>query len=125
MYLSREEKAHNIKAFFFYPFFFFICLLEENIAQYKLHSKILCLIITKQTINMGYAKNDSKAANASSVEIPFDMPVIDYKGMHGNPEERAKWLKELDRGFQTYGFCYLSNSTISEELLEEAFEWVS
>ncbi|TLS22134.1 uncharacterized protein PpBr36_09580 [Pyricularia pennisetigena] len=72
---------------------------------------------------MGYAKNDSKAANASSVEIPFDMPVIDYKGMHGSPEERAKWLNELDKGFQTYGFCYLSNSTISEELLEEAFEW--
>lgn len=74
---------------------------------------------------MGASHYTSEAKEAVSVEIPFDMPVIDYAGLCGSPEERAKWLDELDRGFQTYGFVYLSNSSIPEEMLEEAFEWVS
>ncbi|KAL7940660.1 hypothetical protein V8C42DRAFT_362132 [Trichoderma barbatum] len=72
---------------------------------------------------MGASHYTSEVKEAASVEIPFDMPVIDFAGLSGSPEERARWLDELDRGFQTYGFVYLSNSSIPEELVEEAFEW--
>ncbi|KAK5989592.1 2-oxoglutarate-dependent dioxygenase lolO1 [Cladobotryum mycophilum] len=72
---------------------------------------------------MGYSNSTSNTPEAASVEIPFDMPVIDYAAMHGSPEERAKWLDELDKGFQTYGFVYLANSSIPQEMVDKAFEW--
>ncbi|KAI9147087.1 oxoglutarate iron-dependent dioxygenase [Paramyrothecium foliicola] len=69
------------------------------------------------------AKYAEAADDAATVDVPFDMPVIDFAGLQGPPEERKKWLQELDRGFQTYGFVYLSNSSISQDMVDEAFEW--
>lgn len=60
------------------------------------------------------------------MEIPIDMPIIDFEAMtNGSPEERTKQLEELDKGFMTYGFVYLSNSSVPQEVVDEAFEWVS
>lgn len=58
------------------------------------------------------------------MEIPVDMPVIDFKAMtNGSLEERARQLDEMDKGFMTYGFVYLKNSSVPQQMVDEAFEW--
>jgi hypothetical protein len=75
---------------------------------------------------MGYSNFNSKVVEDVSMENPIDMPVVDFEAMiNGSPEERTNQIDVLDKGFMTYGFVYLSNSSIPQEMVDEAFDWVS
>ncbi|KAH8597684.1 hypothetical protein B0O99DRAFT_567851 [Bisporella sp. PMI_857] len=56
-------------------------------------------------------------------EEPADIPVIDFSLLHGTPEQRQAALKLLDESFQSHGFVYLSNHTIDQKIVDQAFEW--
>ncbi len=54
-----------------------------------------------------------------------NIPVVDFKLLSaGTPKERKNALKQLDEAFQTYGFIYLSNHSIGQEMVDEAMSWV-
>lgn len=54
-----------------------------------------------------------------------EIPVVDFSLFQGSPEQRKEALKLLDHSFQTQGLVYLSNHTIPQRMIDEAFEWVS
>ena len=54
-----------------------------------------------------------------------DLPILDYSKLTGASDEKRLALRQLDEAFQTYGFMYLENHSVPQELIEEAFEWVS
>lgn len=57
---------------------------------------------------------------------PANIPVVDFNLLSsGTPQERNAALKQLDDAFQTFGFIYLSNHSIPQEMVAEAFAWVS
>ena len=56
---------------------------------------------------------------------PANVPNVDFQALKGQGEARTLALKQLDRAFKTYGFVYISNHPISEQLVDEAFNWVS
>lgn len=56
---------------------------------------------------------------------PANIPVIDFRALTSeNAQERKDALNQLDEAFQTYGFIYLSNHSIGQKLVDEAFFWV-
>jgi isopenicillin N synthase-like dioxygenase len=55
---------------------------------------------------------------------PANIPVVDFKKLSGNPEERKVTLQQLDDAFKSFRFIYLSNHTIPQEIVDEAFSWV-
>ncbi|KAJ0419631.1 hypothetical protein BJY00DRAFT_324204 [Aspergillus carlsbadensis] len=56
---------------------------------------------------------------------PANIPVIDFKALSaGAPQERKDALDQLDQAFQTYGFIYLSNHGIGQEMVDEAMSWI-
>lgn len=56
---------------------------------------------------------------------PANIPVIDFRALTSeNVQERKNALDQLDDAFQTYGFIYLSNHSIGQKLVDEAFSWV-
>ncbi|KAF1847419.1 Clavaminate synthase-like protein [Cucurbitaria berberidis CBS 394.84] len=54
---------------------------------------------------------------------PAKIPVVDFEKLSGNPEERKVSLQQMDDAFKSFGFIYLSNHTIRQELVDEAFTW--
>lgn len=54
-----------------------------------------------------------------------EIPVVDFSLFQGTPEQRKAALELLDYSFQTQGLVYLSNHTIPQAIVDEAFEWVS
>ncbi|GAQ41672.1 hypothetical protein AtubIFM55763_011653 [Aspergillus tubingensis] len=55
---------------------------------------------------------------------PANIPVVDFRALTSeNPRERKDALNQLDEAFQTYGFIYLSNHSIGQKLVDEAFSW--
>ncbi|GBF59789.1 sexual differentiation process protein [Trichophyton mentagrophytes] len=55
---------------------------------------------------------------------PANIPIIDFRALTSeNPGERKGALNQLDEAFQTYGFIYLSNHSIGQKLVDEAFSW--
>lgn len=64
-------------------------------------------------------------SDAVSSNVPIDLSVIDYRQFSSqSPEIRNGALKQLDEAFQKYGFIYLSNYSIPQDLVDEAFQWV-
>ena len=61
---------------------------------------------------------------SNSYEEPADIPVVDYRQLHGGPEEREMALGQIDESFQSFGFLYLSQDSIPQEMVDEAFAWV-
>lgn len=59
------------------------------------------------------------------LDEPADIPVIDFRQLNGTQNERSVAFKYLDDAFQSLGFIYLSNHSIPQKLIDEAFEWVS
>ena len=60
----------------------------------------------------------------TSVE-PANIPVIDFRALSSEDiRERKDALNQLDKAFQTYGFIYLSNHSIGQKMVDEAFSWV-
>lgn len=52
---------------------------------------------------------------------PANIPVVNFSLLSsGAPQERNESLKQLDDAFQTYGFIYLSNHSIPQEMVAEA-----
>ncbi|GKZ47680.1 hypothetical protein AbraIFM66951_011239 [Aspergillus brasiliensis] len=55
---------------------------------------------------------------------PANIPVVDFRALSSrNSQERKDALNQLDEAFQTYGFIYLSNHSIGQKLVDEAFSW--
>ncbi|KAJ5170830.1 Oxoglutarate/iron-dependent dioxygenase [Penicillium coprophilum] len=55
---------------------------------------------------------------------PAQVPVIDFQTLSaGTPQERKDALQQLDDAFQSVGLIYLSNHSIGQDLVEEAFSW--
>ncbi|KAI9371607.1 hypothetical protein BJX61DRAFT_534632 [Aspergillus egyptiacus] len=55
---------------------------------------------------------------------PANIPVVDFRALTSeNSQERKAALNQLDQAFQTYGFIYLSNHSIGQKLVDEAFSW--
>lgn len=61
---------------------------------------------------------------AESVEKPIELPIIDFAALQGGENKCSRAAAELDQGFQTYGFVYLANHGIPQEMVDEAFYWV-
>ncbi|KFY80240.1 hypothetical protein V499_00868 [Pseudogymnoascus sp. VKM F-103] len=57
------------------------------------------------------------------LDEPADIPVIDFRQLNGTQNERSVAFKYLDDAFQSLGFIYLSNHSIPQKLIDEAFEW--
>lgn len=56
---------------------------------------------------------------------PAEIPVIDFQTLSsGTLQERKNALKQLDDAFQSAGLIHLSNHSIGQDLVEEAFAWV-
>lgn len=56
---------------------------------------------------------------------PADIPVIDFQTLStGTPQKRKTALKQLDDAFQSVGLIHLSNHSIGQDLVDEAFAWV-
>ncbi|KAK8857337.1 thymine dioxygenase [Apiospora arundinis] len=59
-----------------------------------------------------------------SSEVPVDMPVIDFeKLVANNTREQELEFQILDGSLRTYGFFYLTNHTIPQDVVDEAFQW--
>jgi isopenicillin N synthase-like dioxygenase len=57
---------------------------------------------------------------------PANIPTVDFNLLsQGTLESRKVALKQLDDAFQTYGFIYLSNHSIGQDMVDEALSWVS
>ncbi|KAH7022178.1 hypothetical protein EDB80DRAFT_884950 [Ilyonectria destructans] len=65
----------------------------------------------------------ANAAVAESVEKPIELPIIDFAALQGGENKCSRAAAELDQGFQTYGFVYLANHGIPQEMVDEAFYW--
>lgn len=56
---------------------------------------------------------------------PAEIPVIDFQALSvGTLQERKTALKQLDDAFQSVGLIHLSNHSIGQDLVDEAFAWV-
>lgn len=56
---------------------------------------------------------------------PAEIPVINFQSLSsGTLQERKTALKQLDDAFQSVGLVHLSNHSIGQGLVEEAFAWV-
>lgn len=55
---------------------------------------------------------------------PANIPVVDFSLLTGTQQERGKALQQLDDAFATYGFIYLSNHDIPQDMIDDAFSWV-
>ncbi|KKK17647.1 hypothetical protein ARAM_002924 [Aspergillus rambellii] len=75
--------------------------------------------------SIGGSHHDPQLAAAVSSNEAADMITLDYSKLLGSPTERREALGQLDHAFQTYGFIYLANHSISQALFDEAFEWIS
>lgn len=53
------------------------------------------------------------------------LPLIDFSRFTSSPEERLAVSKELVKAFKEVGFVYLINHGIPQEMVKEAFDWVS
>ncbi|KAH8688347.1 hypothetical protein BGZ61DRAFT_353497 [Ilyonectria robusta] len=69
------------------------------------------------------AHHKANAAVAESVDNPIELPIIDFADLQGDENTRRSAAAELDQGFQTYGFVYLANHGIPQEMVDEAFYW--
>ncbi|KAI1870343.1 uncharacterized protein JN550_005271 [Neoarthrinium moseri] len=65
----------------------------------------------------------SDGLSTDSITSASDMPVIDYQKLTGRANERKEALRLLDKSFQAYGFIYLLNHSIPQEMVDEAFAW--
>ena len=61
---------------------------------------------------------------SNSYEEPANIPVVDFRQLHGEPEEREMALRQMDESFQSFGFLYVSHHSIPQEMVDEAFAWV-
>jgi non-haem dioxygenase in morphine synthesis N-terminal len=55
---------------------------------------------------------------------PANIPVVDFSLLVGAQQERVKALQQLDDALATYGFIYLSNHGIPQDMIDDAFSWV-
>ena len=51
------------------------------------------------------------------------IPVIDFGKWRGSTEEKRAVTREFADACRRVGFVYIINHGVSDELLEEAFEW--
>ncbi|KAL8654638.1 MAG: hypothetical protein Q9226_003355 [Calogaya cf. arnoldii] len=56
---------------------------------------------------------------------PANIPVIDFSLLSSSEQDHVAALRQIDDAFQTFGFIYLNNHTIPQEMVEEAFSWQS
>lgn len=73
---------------------------------------------------MRYHHHPDHAFDPSSEE-PADTPVVDFSKLQGTFAEQEKELNNLDRALQTFGFFYLTNHSIPQQTVDQAFQWVS
>ena len=53
------------------------------------------------------------------------IPIIDLEPARtGTPEEAAQVAKDVYQAFKNVGFAYIKNHGVSQELIDEAFQWV-
>jgi isopenicillin N synthase-like dioxygenase len=52
---------------------------------------------------------------------PARVPLVDF---HDVAKRRAA-VEQLDAAFQACGFVYITNHTIGQERVDQAFEWAS
>jgi hypothetical protein len=55
---------------------------------------------------------------------PAEIPIVDLAKVDGSLEERSQALKLIDRSLQDYGFMYLANHGIPQDVVDQAFDWV-
>lgn len=54
------------------------------------------------------------------------IPVVDLSAFYsGSPEEALSTSKKLYAAFKGVGFAYLKNHGVPQDLVDEAFSWVS
>ncbi|EGE06342.1 2OG-Fe(II) oxygenase superfamily protein [Trichophyton equinum CBS 127.97] len=55
---------------------------------------------------------------------PAEIPLVNFQSLSsGTLQERKTALKQLDDAFQSVGLIHLSNHSIGQDLVEEAFAW--
>lgn len=58
----------------------------------------------------------------------LSIPVIDFiplLSQDSNQESFAKASKEIYDTFKKFGFAYIKNHSVPQEMVDEAFSWVS
>jgi isopenicillin N synthase-like dioxygenase len=56
----------------------------------------------------------------------LSIPIIDLEPARtGTPEEAAQVAKDVYHAFKYVGFAYIKNHGVPQELIDEAFSWVS
>jgi hypothetical protein len=54
------------------------------------------------------------------------IPIIDLEPVHsGSPEEALATGRKVYDAFRKVGFAYIKNHGVPQELVDQAFEWVS
>lgn len=67
-----------------------------------------------------YSKIDTMAPTVSHI------PIIDLEPAHsGSQEEVAKIAHEVYQAFKHVGFAYIKNHGVAQDLVDEAFTWVT
>ena len=55
-----------------------------------------------------------------------EIPVIDFNPfLYGSSQDHVKVARQVDEAFSKHGFLYLANHGIPQEMVDEAFQWVS
>ncbi|KAI1864628.1 hypothetical protein JX265_008352 [Neoarthrinium moseri] len=73
---------------------------------------------------MGSLGDHHRKAFDKSSDVPADMPIINYaKLLDSSRGKRKDEFEKLDKSLRTYGFFYLSDHSISQDLVDEAFRW--
>jgi isopenicillin N synthase-like dioxygenase len=56
---------------------------------------------------------------------PANVPVVDFQSLISTDRpQRQLAVKQLDSALQEYGFVYITNHSIAQEKVDEAFKWV-
>lgn len=67
-----------------------------------------------------YSKTDTMVPTVSNI------PIIDLEPARtGGPEDVAKVAHEVYEAFKHVGFAYIKNHGVAQDLVDEAFSWVS
>lgn len=62
----------------------------------------------------------------AAVDQHLSIPVIDLEPTRtGTPEQAAQTAKKVYEAFKNIGFAYIKNHGVPQELVDEAFGWVS
>ncbi|PYI27980.1 Clavaminate synthase-like protein [Aspergillus indologenus CBS 114.80] len=73
--------------------------------------------------SIGSSHHDPQLAASASSNEAADMITLDCSKLWGSAAERREALEQLDHALQTYGFIYLANHGMPEEVYDNALKW--